>query len=133
MSGHAITHKFKVYLLAAICLLIALVFGSLALSLSVRGANAQSGDSDMRTLLERLEQEISDSEREVFFEFVHPLIGDETQWTIPDIESEGGYIKHAISEIGEDYICFDERLGEIIMQRCTPFTNIASVSYISTP
>jgi hypothetical protein len=127
-----ILNRLKFCILAAICLLTGLVFSPLVFDISTREAHSQTNTGDMQALLEKLKQEISDLDREVYIEFVHPIVGDETRWTVPDIDDEGGYINRVISEIGTDYICFEERLGEILMQRCTPLSNIVSVSYIRT-
>jgi hypothetical protein len=56
-------------------------------------------------------------------------------WTVPDGLNDGPEDETTIQieGIGEDYICFRVRSGQAIKVICTPFSNIASISYLDMP
>ena len=56
--------------------------------------------------------------------FDKPLVSGEGVWTLPDTSAN-----RTISEIGADFVCFTEPWNNTTRVRCTPFTNITSVSY----
>lgn len=92
-------------------------------------SSSQSEERRLRFLLEDLRER---SEKETNFTitivFHTPILPNQDYVVIPDrrISDE---ISRYISEIGEDYICFDAVLGAIREIECIPFTNIANVSY----
>jgi hypothetical protein len=91
---------------------------------------AQERVLDMNNLLNRLYED----EVEVLFQFAIPLVADQNVWIVPDgINGSEDEITIQIAEIGEDYICFRMRSGQAIDMRCTPFSNIVSVSYLDMP
>lgn len=90
---------------------------------------AEEDSSTMSDLLVRI------SDEEVTFQFTVPLIADQRFWTVPDGLNDGSDDETTIqiNEIGQNYICFRVRSGQAIDVICTPFTNIASVSYLDMP
>jgi hypothetical protein len=91
---------------------------------------AQEPRLNMSNLLNRLYED----EVEVLFQFAIPLVADQNVWTVPDgIDGPEDEITIQIAEIGEDYICFRMRSGQAIDMRCTPFSNIVSISYLDMP
>ncbi|MEO8607887.1 MAG: hypothetical protein ABI690_08405 [Chloroflexota bacterium] len=99
-------------LVAAIVLLIALVG---------KPATAQDQPArEMHALLETLNQ----NGAVITLLFDKPLVSGEGVWTLPDVTAN-----RAISEVGADYVCFTEPWNNTTRVRCTPFSNITSVSY----
>jgi hypothetical protein len=90
-------------------------------NLVARPTAAQESSSRMRALLESLR----DSETSLTIEFVRPLVSGESTWTLPD-ETAG----RRIAEVGEDYVCFSEPWNDSFRNRCTPLTNLVTISYI---
>ena len=112
-------------LLTAVCLTLLVAgsdFGSIV--------DAQDTSSNIQTLLERLiENEVT-----VHFKFRTPIVADEVYWSIPDgLDSDEDQITRFFAEVGEDYVCFDERAGQAYSVVCTPFSNIISISYLNMP
>src|SRR5207253_623152 len=60
----------------------------------------------------------------VTFDFIVPLVTGERVWTLPDDNA-----KRDISAVGMDYICFSEPWNAGSRERCTAFTNIASITF----
>ena len=90
---------------------------------------AQEDITNFRAFLERMRlRQIEESYLVVFFKFKEPLVEDEKIWGIGDPNSE---IIRTIVEIGDDYVCFNELRGGAEGWRCTPFTNIVSVSFLN--
>jgi hypothetical protein len=67
-----------------------------------------------------------DSKTVITIEFAIPLITGERVWTLPDAKA-----KREMSVIGADYICFSEPWNNGARQRCTPYSNIVSFTYLS--
>jgi hypothetical protein len=106
-------------------LLIVFVLGVTALvgfSLNARPTQAQNANTTMRALLERL----NSGDGKFTVQFHTPLAPGETVWGLPG----GEPTQRHISEIGDDYVCFTEQWNNSTRDRCTPFSNIASISYI---
>jgi hypothetical protein len=112
---HMKTH-YKIILM--ILLAAGIVF---ALSGAARPTAAQAQGNSLRTLFENLR----DNHSQVTVEFVKPLITGEATWTLPD-----DAIGRKIGEVGEDYVCFSEPWNDTTRDRCTPFSNITSVSFV---
>lgn len=92
---------------------------------------AGSESRDIRLLLESINQRLSTtSDFSVDFQFAVPLIvGDDPFWLIP-YNGESGDIIRYISEIGDNYVCFGDQDGAgFITTRCTPYSNIVSITY----
>jgi hypothetical protein len=51
-----------------------------------------------------------------------------TTLTVP-FRSSDGLVNITLSEVGTDYVCFNETRSEVLNTRCIPFTDIASVSH----
>lgn len=66
------------------------------------------------------------------FSFVKPLLDDEFMWSIPFSDREFG-LERWIGDVGEDFICFFELAGQAEIVRCTPFSNIAGITYLNNP
>jgi hypothetical protein len=99
-------------LVAAIVLLIAL---------GGKPATAQNQSArEMHALLETL----TSNGAAITILFDKPLVSGEGVWTLPDTA-----VNRTISEIGADFVCFTEPWNNTTRVRCTPFTNITSVSY----
>jgi len=101
-------------LLAAIVLLIA--------SWSNQATAQTSAAQDMRTMFLNLTR----SSAPITILFDKPLVSNESMWTLPDTEAN-----RSIAEVGADYVCFSEPWNHTTRNRCTPFSNIISVSYIN--
>ncbi len=65
------------------------------------------------------------SDKAITFDFTVPLVTGERVWTLPDDTA-----KRTISSIGNDYVCFSERWNDGYRQRCTPFSNITSITFL---
>jgi hypothetical protein len=57
---------------------------------------------------------------------------EEIFWEIP-YDPPNEEILRWIGEIGDDFVCFHEQAGSTGIARCTPFSNIVSVSYLGSP
>ncbi len=92
-------------------------------------AQAKESAENLQTLLLQLKQRV-ESERgfSVMIQFNMPLVGDEDTWII-GLWEEGEPLR-AFSQVGSDYVCFDESRGGARFERCTPLTNIVGVSYL---
>jgi hypothetical protein len=113
-----------------IVILIGLVaLASLRFAGGVHLVDAQEGQVNMKTLLERLDQRMVDEQGfMVTVRFVISLNSWENAWTLGDPDDP----RHRyINEIGDDYVCFKEKAGGTDGIRCTPFSNIAGVSYLT--
>lgn len=107
-----------------------LSFNILAHFLSPQPIQASNDRSTMRALFERVNQQINDNDGFlVSIKFVTPLIEDEETWLIPDRRSEDE-VSIAISEIGDEYVCFDTLRGAARFLQCTPYSNIAGIRYL---
>lgn len=65
------------------------------------------------------------NEQKVTFDFIMPVVTGERVWTLPD-EGAG----RVISAVGADYVCFSEPWNEGSRERCTPFSNISSITFL---
>ena len=65
------------------------------------------------------------SEKAITFDFIVPLVTGERVWTIPDDSA-----KRSISAVGADYVCFSEPWNAGSRERCTPFNNISSITFL---
>lgn len=61
----------------------------------------------------------------ITFDFIVPLVTGERVWTLPDDTA-----KRSISSVGLDYVCFSEPWNDTSRERCTPFDNISSVTFL---
>jgi hypothetical protein len=109
--------------------IIFLVFLLFLLTISfVSESQAQDAPVDFGHFLQDLNVRMSNQEGFlVTFQFQTPLIDDEDVWTLGGQENT---TLRVISEIGNDYLCFQETAGGVRFVRCTAFDNIISVSYI---
>ena len=99
-------------------------------------ANAQPDPQNFRTLLEELNQlQREEPSLILFFEFIKPISGIEgSTLSVPNIQGENVNVSETwIGLIGDDYICFDTRGGQAVVERCVPFSNIVSVDYLASP
>jgi hypothetical protein len=65
------------------------------------------------------------SGKTVTFDFIVPLVTGERVWTVPDDTT-----KRSISAVGLDYVCFSEPWNDGSRERCTPFNNVSSVTFL---
>ncbi len=65
------------------------------------------------------------SETHITFDFIVPVVTGERVWTLPD-EGTG----RIISAVGADYVCFSEPWNDGSRERCTPFSNISSITFL---
>jgi hypothetical protein len=107
-----------------------LIFVLAILSIGPSLTSAQNGTADnMQALLERLVEKVDNNPGLiVYITFVHPLVGNETEWGIGDPADD---LNRRIVEVGEDYVCFREILGAADERRCTPFSNIVGITYLN--
>lgn len=126
----AVRNNFK----AIIFVLIFGIFGLLAVWVSIVAAQERGPNTNMRELLTSLDSRIkTEPDLGVTIKFIQPLIDvDEFFWEIP-YQSEDGDFRRDFGEIGDDFICFDERAGSSFGTRCTPFSNIAAITYFNNP
>lgn len=94
---------------------------ALVVSFAARPATAQEPPARMRALLESLR----DGEVSLTLEFARPLVSGESTWTLPD-ETVG----RRISQVGEDYVCFSEPWNDTFRERCTPFSNLVTMTFV---
>ncbi|HEX3049419.1 MAG TPA: hypothetical protein VHP83_02110 [Aggregatilineaceae bacterium] len=60
--------------------------------------------------------------------FQTPLVpDDDIVYVLPDYGDSESDISRFVSEIGDDYVCFDVLGGSARFIQCTPFSNIVSV------
>jgi hypothetical protein len=87
--------------------------------------------SSMRTLLEELDERTETEEGFLIaIRFQTALVpDDDIVWVIPHRRENENDISRLISEIGDDYICFDVLGGNTRFIECTPFSNIVSIRY----
>lgn len=84
--------------------------------------------------MSQLIKELNDTKKQILFQFTVPLVANETTWNVPsDSRNSDDQVSRYISSVGEDYVCFDELAGQAYSIRCTPFSNIASISYLNQP
>lgn len=77
---------------------------------------------DMRVLLETLVRD----QASVTILFDKPLVSGEGVWTLPDAAAQ-----RTISQVGTDFLCFSEPWNNTTRERCTPFANLTSISYVT--
>ena len=97
-------------------------------------AQEQSQINDMHEMFEALNNRIkTELDFKITIKFAQPLVDDnELFWEIP-YESQDGDLRRSLGDIGEDFVCFDERAGSSFGTRCTPFSNIVAVTYFNNP
>jgi len=110
-------------------LVIALVALSINAALISASSTQSNSDGNMQGLVERLVEKLNDEPGLIIFiAFANPLVGDETTWGIGDPDDNR---LRRIVEIGKDYLCFRDVGGAAEGRRCTPFSNIVSISYLN--
>lgn len=120
-----ISTSVRLVVMLVICALFLCIFWITEMSTQ---AKVSDSASNMRSLLEQLHKD----KRQILFQFAIPLVADEVLWDIPDVNvSDEDQVSRSISNIGDDYICFDELAGQANSIRCTPLSNIVSVSYLN--
>lgn len=99
-----------------------------------KSADAQTDASPPHTisnLIHALDQRTKDESGFLInFKFVTPLIEGETNWQIPFSDTTQ-HLYRSIDIIENDYLCFREKAGGADFERCTPFSNIAQISYLN--
>lgn len=113
-------------------MLTVLVGGIVALVVLVAAAGAQTATPTPAAPAAAAPSRMADligaalaSDQALTFDFVVPLVTGERVWSVPD-----GSANRTISAIGADYVCFSEPWNEGSRERCTPFSNIASVTFL---
>lgn len=115
---------------AVFLILLTLILFSILLSgsSSVESIKAQGGVSSMQSRLQDLDSKISSSPGFLFqIQFVTPLVGKEASWTMGGGDAK---TKRRIESIGNDSVCFIDYAEGAKFIYCTPFFNIASISYL---
>jgi len=96
-------------------------------------AQDEASLTGMASLIEKLDQRTKDEPGfTVGFRFVTPLLEDELSWSIPLSDREHD-VERWIGEVEQDYLCFYETAGSAEIVRCTPFSNIAAITYLNNP
>ena len=92
---------------------------------------SQTDASNFRALLEKYKDEMDLNEGFVIaIRLKTPIIPGEEVIIVPDKnESAEDEFSRVISEIGDDYICFDSLGGSARLIECVPFSNIASIRH----
>ncbi|MBI1279635.1 MAG: hypothetical protein GC179_16020 [Anaerolineaceae bacterium] len=115
--------KIKLITIAA-----ALALGLGLLAVSAKNAApavaAQLDESTPNHFSELISRATADG-KAITFDFVVPLVTGERVWTLPDANA-----KRDISNVGTDYVCFSEPWNEGKRERCTPFSNITSITFL---
>ncbi|MCC6615497.1 MAG: hypothetical protein IT320_18635 [Anaerolineae bacterium] len=94
---------------------------------NLRIIGAQSQPPSLRDLFLRVvEMRQANSDFVFGVEFVAPLGADEV-WLIGSANDE---LRRSIDEVGSDYVCFREHHDAFQLVRCTPFVNVAEISYM---
>jgi hypothetical protein len=106
--------QYKIVLMIVFAVLLLMIA-----SFVTRPTAAQDASTSLRARLENLRG----SKNPVTIEFGRPLVSGELIWTLPDGT-------RTIGEIGDDYVCFSEPWNDTTKDRCTPFSNIVSVSFV---
>ena len=106
-------------LLLALGLLVAVVSAQTATSTAV-----SNRDDGAPTHFSDLISSAKASGRAITFDFIVPLVTGERVWTLPDDNAT-----REISAIGTDYVCFSEPWNAGSRERCTPFSNISSITF----
>ncbi len=75
--------------------------------------------------LTQLLTNLAASGKSVTIEFAVPLVSGERIWIVPDANRSRQMV-----QVGTDFVCFSEPWNNATRSRCTPFSNIVSVSYI---
>ncbi len=104
-------------------LLIFVTAAIVAAVVNAKSLNAPDSGGNLRGLLETL----TSGETQVTIQFGIPLTGGERTWIVPD-KNAG----RQIAEIGDDYVCFSEPWNNGVRRRCTPLSNVVSISYVPT-
>lgn len=130
MLHHALRVRI-VFLLAIVLVVVAMSvsFLTMAMGLESHPAQAQDGSANMQMYLQDLKHTSETEEGFSFvFQFVEPLVADEELWVIepPGANEHERYI----TQVGEDFVCFNDLAGAARFEICTPFTNIISVSHL---
>jgi hypothetical protein len=123
----------RVIVLLVAALAIIAIFASFSFimnGLESHSAQAQDRPTNMQTYLQQLKHRF-ETEKEFSFAFLfaEPLAGSSDYiWVIgpPGADEYQRYI----TQVGEDYVCFNELRGQARFEICTPFMNIVSVSNI---
>ncbi len=94
--------------------------------------NAQESISDMQALLERIHNNtLEDSDLKIIMRLVVPMSpGYDTIFVLPDRFESDASVSRVISEIGDDYVCFDVLKMAVRTIECTPFSNIVSIAHV---
>lgn len=105
--------------------------GLTAVILMQRSSYSQVSSDSLGAVLNRLKTQIDeDPQFLIAIQFVAPLAeGEDTVWTIPDRRANDD-ISIQISDIGDDYVCFDSLRGSARYTECTPFSNIVVIRYL---
>lgn len=125
--------KDRITILLATVLVMAVIFASSSFiidGLKSHSAQAQDRPTNMQALLQQLKHRFETEKGFSFFIlFAVPLTSSEEVWVIgpPGADEYQRYI----TRIGDDYVCFNELAGQARFETCTPFTNIASVGYLT--
>ncbi len=92
---------------------------------------AQDSVATMQLLFEQLQSQMnSDENFQVAIRLHSPIIPEESLIIVPDRrDGNDDDLSRFISEVGEDYICFDVVGGSVRTIECVPFSNIASIRY----
>lgn len=120
-------HLFQTLITLLLVIVVSLFIGMMANNQS--RVFAQTESKTMRTLLESLNTKLDERPGLiVFFNFQNPLIEGENAWEIGNPEDER---LRRMVEIGDDYVCFRDVAGAADGRRCTPYSNIVSITYLN--
>ncbi len=120
-----IVRKLFLILAAAVVLTICVQIG-----VSIAPVNASDSPQNMRALLEQWEQKTDSGTTHVTFQLNTPLTKGGDTWIDVPYQGKDQDFDRNWYQIGDDYVCFNERGGQAYIIRCTPFSNIAEVAYI---
>ena len=119
-------------ILGAVIVLLVVLIARVYVSDATRTLNAQESPSNIRVLLEHLHAEMTeDPDLLIVIGLAVPMVpGESTTFVLPDrFEDDEDKLSRAISEIGEDYVCFDVVKGAVRTIECTPYSNIVRIAY----
>jgi hypothetical protein len=79
--------------------------------------------------LDLQEQMNQDANLQIAIRLHTPIVEDENVFIVPDFDASDN-ITRVLSEIGEDYVCFNVLGGSARFTECVPFSNIASIRWL---
>ncbi len=117
--------KLKLYAGMIIVVVLGLLVAVVSAQTATPSPARSMGMSDASNHLADVLNTARASDVAITFDFIIPLVTGERVWTVPDEAA-----KRTISAFGLDYVCFSEPWNDGSRERCTPFSNISSITFL---